>query len=237
MFKKKPAVEKPISEKSIFEAAIDWESSRVEASEKSERRAWIIAGIAIGTTILSLSAVVIMMPLKEPPIPHIWRVDNKTGAHDLLTTIKDKAVTGDEVMDKYWLAKYVRARETYDWYSLQEDYDTVGLLSSPNVGASYAQLFDGKDALDKQYGKAMRTTVEIESVIPSTKNTGTVHFAKTTKRIDQMDSPGTITKWVATIAYEYRNTALIKESARLINPFGFQVLSYRVDPVMAGSNR
>jgi type IV secretion system protein VirB8 len=37
------------------------------------------------------------------------------------------------------------------------------------------------------------------------------------------------------LAYEYRNTALIKESDRLVNPFGFQVLTYRVDPEMIGS--
>lgn len=74
-------------------------------------------------------------------------------------------------------------------------------------------------------------------MVPTGKNTGTVRFIKTTKRMDQEGSPGTTTKWVATVAYEYRNTALIKESARLVNPFGFQVLTYRVDPEMVGSTQ
>ena len=165
----------------------------------------------------------------------VIRVDNTTGVPDIVTAITDKAVTGDEVMDKYWLAQYVRARETYDWYTLQRDYNTVGLLSSANVGQGYAQLFEGKDALDKTYGKTVRATVEILSVVPTGKNTGTVRFIKTTKRVDQEGAPGTVTKWVATVAYEYRSTALIKESARLVNPFGFQVLTYRVDPEMVGS--
>ncbi|WP_150322317.1 type IV secretion system protein, partial [Enterobacter hormaechei] len=64
------------------------------------------------------------------------------------------------------------------------------------------------------------------------KGIGTVRFIKTTKRVDDPNSPGTVTKWVATVAYEYRNPSLIRESARLVNPFGFQVLSYRVDPEM-----
>jgi type IV secretory pathway component VirB8 len=234
MFGKKPGVETPTDEKPVFEQAINWESSRVLSIEKSERRAWRVAFASVGVAVLAIAAIAMMMPLKES-VPYVIRVDNTTGVPDIVTAITDKAVTGDEVMDKYWLAHYVRARETYDWYTLQRDYNTVGLLSSANVGQGYAQLFEGKDALDKTYGKTVRATVEILSVVPTGKNTGTVRFIKTTKRVDQEGSPGTVTKWVATVAYEYRSTALIKESARLVNPFGFQVLTYRVDPEMVGS--
>jgi len=234
MFGKKPGVETPTDEKPVFEQAINWESSRVLSVEKSERRAWFVAFSAVGVAVLAIAAIAMMMPLKES-VPYVIRVDNATGVPDIVTAITDKAVTGDEVMDKYWLAHYVRARETYDWYTLQRDYNTVGLLSSANVGQGYAQLFEGKDALDKAYGKTVRATVEIVSVVPTGKNTGTVRFIKTTKRTDQEGAPGTVTKWVATVAYEYRSTALIKESERLVNPFGFQVLTYRVDPEMVGS--
>jgi len=234
MFGKKPGVETPTDEKPVFEQAINWESSRMLSIEKSERRAWRVAFASVGVAVLAIAAIAMMMPLKES-VPYVIRVDNTTGVPDIVTAITDKAVTGDEVMDKYWLAHYVRARETYDWYTLQRDYNTVGLLSSANVGQGYAQLFEGKDALDKTYGKTVRATVEILSVVPTGKNTGTIRFIKTTKRVDQEGSPGTVTKWVATVAYEYRSTALIKESARLVNPFGFQVLTYRVDPEMVGS--
>lgn len=234
MFRKKAAPEAPSQPKTHFDAAMDWEASRVLTIEKSERRAWTVALAAVGLAAVSIAAVAMLVPLKET-VPYVIRVDNVTGVPDIVTAMTDKAVTGDEVMDKYWLAQYVRARETYDWYTLQRDYNTVGLLSSANVGQGYAQLFEGKDALDKQYGKTVRATVEIVSVVPSGKNTGTVRFIKTTKRVDQEGAPGTITKWVATVAFEYRNAALIKESARLVNPFGFQVLSYRVDPEMVGS--
>lgn len=234
MFKKQSKIEKPTEEKDIYDQAINWESSRLETTERSEARAWRIAMLSVGITVLAIAAIIIMIPLKES-VPYVIRVDNATGVPDIMTTIKDKAITGDEVMDKYWLAQYVRARETYDWYTLQRDYNTVGLLSSANVGQGYSQLFEGKDALDKAYGKTLRATVEILSVVPAGKNTGTVRFLKTTKRVDQETTPGIQTKWVATVAYEYRSTALIKESARLVNPFGFQVLSYRVDPEMVRS--
>lgn len=219
--------------KDLFEAANDWEASRIETIEASERRAWKVAMAAIIHGILAWIVVATLFPLKET-IPYLYRSDTKTGVPDLITVMTDKQVSGDEVMDKYWLAQYVRARETYDWYTLQHDYDTVGLLSSPPVGAAYAQLFEGKDALDKKYGQSVRATVQIVSVVPDANTrTATVRFIKTTKRVDQ-EGPETVTRWVATIAYEYRSTARIKESARLVNPFGFQVLSYRVDPELVG---
>lgn len=239
--RKKPATEsssssEPEKDKGeyLHDAALNWESSRVLMIEKSERRAWTIAMFAVGSAIALVISIALMLPLKEST-PYVIRVDDATGIPDIITAMDTKGVQFDEVMDKYWLAQYVRAHETYDWYTLQKDYDTVGLLSSARVGQEYAALFDGKDALDKRYSNSVRVTVEIVSVVPNGKGIGTVRFTKNTKRADDPKSPGTITKWVATVAYEYRNPSMIRESARLVNPFGFQVLSYRVDPEMGVS--
>jgi len=221
------------SAQSYFEKAMDWEASRTRLQEKSERRAWTVAFTSLVMTVLSWLAIALMMPLKEA-VPYVIRVDNTTGVPDIVTALDVQGVGYDEVMDKYWMAQYVRARETYDWYTLQKDYNTVGLLSSPLVGAAYASLFEGADALDKKFGSTVRATVEIVSIVPNGRGIGTVRFIKTTKRVDD-DNAGVLTKWVATIGYEYRNPSLISESQRLVNPFGFQVLSYRVDPEMIGS--
>ncbi len=215
----------------LHEAALNWEAARIHSVEKSERRAWGIAMAAVVCAVLLVVAIALMLPLKQNT-PYVIRVDNTTGVPDIVTAMDTKGVGFDEVMDKYWLAQYVRARETFDWYTIQKDYDTVGLLSSPRVGQEYAGLFEGKDAIDKKYGNQVRVTVEIVSVVPNGKGIGTVRFMKTMKRVDDQNAPGTVTKWVATVAYEYRNPSLIRESARLVNPFGFQVLSYRVDPEM-----
>lgn len=230
MGKDKPNTQKNTPQKDIFEASINWESARVSQIEKSERRAWIVAMIAVLLVVLLVVSLAVLAPLKENT-PYVIRVDNATGVPDIVTALDSKGVGYDEVMDKYWLAQYVKARETYEWYSLQKDYTTVGLLSSPTVGAEYAAQFSGDNALDKKFGSHVTATTTVLSVVPNGHGTGTVRFSKNTKRRDDTGS-GTTTKWVATIGYEYRNPTLIKESERLINPFGFQVLSYRVDPEM-----
>ncbi|QGG78955.1 virB8 family protein [Pseudomonas syringae] len=210
----------------------DWEASRIEAIEKSERRAWKVAGAFGAGFVVTAIALMLLMPLKES-VPYVIRVDNTTGVPDIVTAMDEKGVGYDEAMDKYWLAQYVRAHETYDWYTLQNDYNTVGLLSSQTVGAEYAAMFEGKNALDKTYGSSVKALVHITSVVPTGEGTGTVRFTKTTKRVDDPNSGATV-KYVATISYEYRNPSRLLESQRLINPFGFQVRTYRVDPELAG---
>jgi len=231
----KEKIEKEAS-KNEFDFANNWETSRVLTIEKSERRAWMIAISAITMVLVLVFAIAMMLPLKET-IPYVVRVDNTTGIPDIMTALTDQNVTGDVVMDKYWLAKFVRARESYDWFTLQNDYNLVGLLSSPNVGREYAAIFEGKNSLEKIYGKGVVVKVDIISVIPASASShvATVRYIKTVKRVDSLHKPGNISKWVATLAYEYQDAALIKESVRLVNPFGFQVLSWRVDPEMSGA--
>lgn len=240
MFGKRPQSQPAIEaaqprpeEKSCFESAMHWEASITQAREASERRAWHVAAAAVAMTVLSWGGIALMLPLKES-IPYVIRVDSVTGVPDIITVLDTKSITADDVSNKYWLAQYVRARETYDWHTLQKDYDTVGMLSSNSIGRAYANLFTGKDALDKRYGADTRATIDILSVVPAgTSGVGTVRFIKTTKRVND-DGPGVSTKWIATIGFEYRNPSAISESQRLVNPFGFQVLSYRVDPELVG---
>ena len=215
-----------------YAEVLGWETSVTLLREKSEARAWFVAKCFAAAFVLSVFAIAALAPFKET-VPYVIFQDNKTGVPDIVTVLDEKGVGYNEVMDKYWLAQYVRARETYDWYTLQKDYNQVGLLSANGVGATYAALFEGPDALDKKFGESTRATVEVVSVVPTEKGTGVVRFIKTTKRADD-EGPGVVTKWVATVAYQYRNPSLIKESQRLINPFGFQVMSYRVDPEVLG---
>ena len=233
MFGKKPKVENPSTEK-FFEAAIDWESSHIHGLEKSENRAWFVAKSCGALLGLSLVAIAIMMPLKES-VPYVIRVDKATGATDIVTVLTEKKVSADEVMNKYWVSQFMHARETYDWYTLQKEYDAVGLFASKTVAEDYAKLFEGENALDKKYGNGVRVTVDILSIVPDDNFTATVRFTKTIKRTEPGAAPGVQSTWVATLAYKYNGAALIGETTRLTNPLGFQVLTYRVDPEMVGS--
>ncbi len=220
-----------MKEKSYFDQANDWESSNRLKQQESVKLAWLITKISVVITILLLISFICLLPLKES-VPYVIRVDNTTGVPDIVTMFNTKEMAYDEIRDKYFLAQYVKSRETYDPHTIQKDYDLVNLFSNNESGSEYRSLFEGKDALDVVYGNSVRVTVKIISVVPSKKGIGTIRFIKTTKRLDSTDDKGTETKWVATVGYEYKETSSLFESSRLVNPFGFQALSYRVDPEM-----
>jgi len=215
-----------------FAEAMTWEASRVHQMERSEQRAWRIAFAAAVLVILSWVAIVLMLPLKET-VPYVVRVDSSTGIADIMTTLNSEKVEFDEIMDRYWLARYVRARETYDWYTLAEDYNTVGLLSAPDVGRLYAAQFVGDNSIEKRNANRIRTTVEIVSIVPTPNYTATVRYRTKTAPPDGSSAP-VIASHIATIAYTYKRPSAMSGSDRLINPFGFVVLSYRTDEEMGG---
>jgi type IV secretory pathway component VirB8 len=211
----------------VYQAAVDWDASRIEQIEKSEQRAWNIAYGACGLVVFALLAIVLLMPLKDT-VPYVVRVNDVTGAVDVMTVLEDQRITYEEAVDKYWLAQFVRARETYDYYTLQHDYDTTRMLSSPPVGKQYTDQFEGDNALDKKLGKTMRITVDVISVSPDGNGAAIVRFTKSTARADSPDYK-TVSHYVASIGYEYRNPSKLNADERLLNPLGFWVTSYRAD--------
>jgi type IV secretory pathway component VirB8 len=217
----------------VYEEAMSWDASRVLAQEKSEQRAWKLAWLSVLVTVLSWLALVLLIPLKQTQ-PYLIRVDSATGIPDIVTTLKEEDIGKEEATQKYFLADYVKSRETYDWNTLQVDYDKTRLYSTSAIAKEYAALFEGENALDKKYGAKVRATVKIQSVVPTSPTTGTVRFSKITKFVEG-NSPGEETRWVATVAFSFNNPMKLKESERLTNPFGFQVVSYRVDPEMGGA--
>jgi type IV secretion system protein VirB8 len=186
--------------------------------------------------ILAIAALVLLTPLKES-IPYVVRIDNNTGYTDIVTTLENKSVSFGEVVDKYWLTQFVRARETFEWYTAQDDYDNVRLFSASDVGKEYVKLFEGPNALDKAYGQHTVTKVKINSVVPRGDWQASVRFEKILKRRDAPDTSAQVTSWIATIGYEYRKISKMKEDDRLKNPIGFHVLRYRVEPEIVGERQ
>ncbi|MBQ9620183.1 MAG: type IV secretion system protein [Neisseriaceae bacterium] len=217
--------------KNFIQAAQNFEKSEIERIKKINK---IYLGFAIaGLSVAALSAVAVMLltPLKSVE-PFVVRVDNNTGLTDVVSTLKQKTVSNDEVLNKYWLANYVRNRESYSWETIQTSYDTTMLLSSKEEQSRFGAIYQGEAAPHKILGKNFRVAVKIRN-IAFVGDTAQVRFSKNTagvipsqdgdKRLDKVDN------YIATITFDYLNKPT-KEEDRLINPLGFQVTNYRIDP-------
>lgn len=194
---------------------------------KSRATAWKVAIGSLGIAGAACLAVAFMAPLKTVENVVI-RVDNATGAVDVVQTMPDQATSYGEVVDKYWTNQYVLNRESYDYNTIQTNYDATALLSSPDVQAEFFKTYEGPQARDKVLGNGARILVSIKSITPNEKQgVAVVRFSTVTKRTDgRMEGAA---DWIATLGYKYVK-APISEKDRRVNPLGFQITSYRVDP-------
>ena len=93
-----------------FSEARSWETDKVLAIEKSRKTAWLIASISGLITFMAVMAVGMLAPLKSVQ-PYVVRVDNATGAVDIVSALTGAPAKYDEAVNKYFLQNYVRWRE------------------------------------------------------------------------------------------------------------------------------
>jgi type IV secretion system protein VirB8 len=209
----------------MAEKYMDWEMSLAVAESKSRRVAWIVASCACAVAVVQGIALAMLIPLHSV-VPYVTQVDRVTGDSVILQT-GTKTVGTDEMVDKHWVQSFVIARNRYVFKLLQADYDTVQLLSDGQTWNAYAAQFDGREAIDKKLGDTVEIIPSVLSISLSANGIATVRLQKETRNGQSSESQ--IQRYVATLRYEYAPKALAKESERVSNPFGFKVISYKMD--------
>lgn len=219
------------------ERNVDWEVDRLLSLERSERRAWWIAGGSTALTTLAIAAVFVQGPLRrvvEVPIV----VDRLTGEATIQQRLSEETIPPLEALDKHNLAAFVRAREGYNWPFLQRDYDQVARMAVPAVFTPYGRQFEGEDPLHKRLAGNEVWKIQIVGVRlgaggrTGNRGEGIVTYEKTVQH-PQREQQDVTTRHVASVVFEYQPKILAKERDRVENPFGFVVTAYRSDPEIA----
>lgn len=212
--------------------AITYEASIRYLVEKSNKRAWFIAFLCIVMSILAITAVLLLTPLKTV-VPYVIRVDNVTGMVDIVTSVDETTefLSDNEALDKYFINQYVKSREGYYYDILQQDYVKTQLYSAPNIAEEYRAIYEGSNNRVEELKNQYEVRVNIKSIVlgnsAGVKNS-TIRFDLNRwnfkgKTIDK------VTSKIATLTYDYAPSALTTEQERIENPLGFKVLNYRVD--------
>jgi type IV secretion system protein VirB8 len=228
-----PGVERPPSPEaghkaSIFDEAVSWENSRLEALEKSESRAWSMVRWTSVLAVLAMAALVILAPFYKI-VPLTFEVDKLTGQAQLVDLTGPMPMTSTEAMDKHWVADYVRTRERFVWTLIQIDYDHTMNLSDERVAREYRADYEGQLARDKRLGPTTDERVKILGVTlpPNEPGKAVVRFERITRR-DGTDIE--VGNYVATLSYKYEPPALFSRERNVVdNPLGFKVTGFVVD--------
>ena len=213
---------------------VRWEEDTYRTLRRSRSIAWAITGVFGATTMLSLSCLALLLPLKQFE-PYVVTVDRSTGYLEVSRALKPGDLSQDEAITAANLVRFLKARETYDPRMLKDNYDLAQLLSAESASKDLQDLYapSNQQSPDRVYGRDTVVAVLIKNVSFLNNHTATVRF----QTEERTQSRSTVRHWVSVIKFRYVG-APMKNEWRFDNPLGFQVVEYRRDqetvPAAAG---
>ena len=242
------ALEKPLplsarALKKIAESD-DYDTDSRNRDATSNRRAWQVAGAGVVLGLLGFG-MALFESMRPPPAPVPIIVDRTTGEAHVVRTFDAESVPQLMAGDQHWAAVFVRARESYYFNLLQSDYNQVARMTTSETWSPYAAKFTGENAMQTKIGPAQEHRITVVSVrMSSTTKPGRTGEAIVTFDKEFHNNQGStppLTRYVATVRYEYRPRSMKTAVDQNENPFGFVVLSYRSDaelisPAAAGAS-
>jgi type IV secretion system protein VirB8 len=212
------------------EAAADFETFKITEIKKSRKVAWIVAGTATAMAALATVAFLVAMLSRVEPEPVVITVEKSTGITNTVRMMKDAKDQYGEVVDKYWVAKFVSFYEGYDWYTISNQFEAVKLMSENDVAAEYGRKVQAPTAPLAMLKDKGKIAVDVSSVV-FVGDVAQVRFSTTKVNTSGENTDASPQqRWIATVAYKYSPSTAMSEQQRLVNPLGLKILTYRADP-------
>lgn len=190
----------------------------------------VVSILLIVLIMASIAAVTVVLNSREFS-PFVIQIDNNTGMATIVNPISSEILSGNDALSRYFIKKYLIARETYN----PVDFDTearrsVRLLSSSSVYYNYLSYIKNKN-VDPilMYGQNNTTFLIIKSWsklqenLKENKNKYIVRFS-----VNETVGDKKVSNKIAVVSFAYIPMELT-DADRDINPVGFQINDYRVD--------
>ncbi|CDZ67494.1 VirB8 family protein, partial CDS, pseudogene [Neorhizobium galegae bv. orientalis] len=96
-----------------WHAGASWEAELYRKERRSRKIAWTVATIASVSTLLSLSALNLLVPLKQFEAVVVV-ADKTTGFVEVARSLDESKLSQNDAIKTANIVRYIRARETYD---------------------------------------------------------------------------------------------------------------------------
>ena len=202
-----------------------WYEDRYQALVVQRNLFFVIILACIAAIVISV-VVVGVLSEKKTIEPMVIEVEDKTGITNIVNPNEDRQWTVDKTINKYFLMKYLKARETYNVASYNYNYNTVvRLLSSTSVYNQFQQLISSSSQNPvAMYGSTVSTTLRLRSILflqsKVSGQSAQIRFAIVT-------SDGRVFPKIVSMIWNYETLSLNFDD-RMVNPLGFQVQSYSI---------
>jgi type IV secretion system protein VirB8 len=208
-----------------MEQFFNWDYDVYQHQRRSTRIAWAVASLACFVALAAVFAVASLAPLKSVE-PIFVRVDNATGTIDVLNRIDEEStVSRQDLVNKGYLARYVRAREGYFNPIIKQQYRRVMLMSAGRAKTECEQEMSKENTQSplNKYTPQDRIDVQINAITFLDKGLAQVRFT-----LDIEDKNGARTRhYIATIKYRYDTETEVPLSVLEDNALGFEVTEYK----------
>lgn len=160
--------------------------------------------------------------------PFVIEIEEKSGVTNVIRPLLLEQINQDEVMKRYFITKYVKAREEFRKSTYEYQYNqVVGLMSSPQVFQKFKSSLSSADSPNNPtlMGANVRE-IKINSVVKlSTPNNPNGQTYQVRFSEDGKSNPRS---YLVTIDFQFIDVQLT-HAQRDINPLGFYVTGYSVD--------
>ena len=187
--------------------------------------------LSLFTSLMAVFAVQRLAPLKTVE-PFVIQIDERSGVTQVVETSAKESLKENVAVDNFFLWRYVRARENYDRASLAYNWETVRVLSEPNMFNAYSTLMSTQNPdgpITRLADVGMRTVSN--ATITHLQSATTNKYARVDFTVEE-SRRGTVTakfRATAKIEYAYYNNLELVQADRLQNPLGFLVVNYQLE--------
>ena len=159
-------------------------------------------------TFMSIGAVLGLTPLKTVET-YLVRVDNNSGFTDVVKPVSQVKST-EQIDDEYWLANYVRFRESYSFASNTAQYHMVELMSYGDTFGEYKNFQLSSKGYLAVLGDKRQMGVVVNNInfLERKDGQGTAQVRITKTVLDNHGVPDPQLKpavWIDTVTYDYKN--------------------------------
>jgi len=226
----------PLVAQYLAEAA-SWDADRVAQTERSARRAWLVAGAGWMCTGLVAVALMMLMPLKRVD-PFLIRVNDTTGVVDVVPVYAGEAAL-PQAIARYFLTHYVTVCQRFNFATAESDYEECGAFHTAQRNQAWSALWAQTNPLSplNLYKNGATVRVQVASVSFFTRASGIADLAQVRYLKAERSGDGaaeTVSHWIATLQYAQTMPSADPQTRRW-NPLGFKIVDFRPEPEIEAS--
>lgn len=209
----------------------NWYNDRYEFVKLQRNVLGLITLISLVSTALSVLAVAALTDSKTFE-PYVVQIEKRTGITTVVDTTSLQKFTEEDIIKRYFIVRYVMAREAFNIVDYQYNYSkVVRLMSSSAVFSEFRELINPEKnkASPVAQERGFRREVKIKSISFLNKENTQAQVRIAVTSFNSVNVEIGTEHRVVVMNIEFVKELSLSEEERYINPLNFQVKAYRND--------